>query len=783
MEATPTKTKEIKATPIGRETLNKLFFYKGTDGRFHWTDEEDSSKWQPPFDPSDTDPASTINPGGEDIQGEGSETNERGNNENEGDYIDTSDPWWSTRRGTHGILSVVNLSGKITLTQVDFVLATDSSVNYHMSPVSPQKKRSIVLRTGDWNITAHYDNPAGTPQTRTITKTVAPLGIAGKINYVYFYFKNGDYHLDGTNDTPPDGYENDGGVQPPGTTPGENEGDSPGALTDNNRGSLGLVILKNLTRDKDITSANYVQTPKNFTMTPGPGSADQKSILLGPGDWSTTIHYPGGGPAGPKTVTVVTGQVSYQYFYKTNTGSYDVSTVWPPTPNNAAGDNEDPDVIIGDDEGWLHVTNSSAKGSIVDRVQYNNSGTWLDLTLPDPGYITAGNSTAPDIVLAKGTWSFRFKILGKDTYSRSVAATIRAGDHTPITYTDAMDDDLPPSGYGTLRIFNNSSWVISKVAYFRDTVGPPGTETAVGINNGGTKSLILPAPTSNSWGYIVRSYINTNTFVEHRVSIENQKITDITITGDEDTATGGGTGDGQVKITNYYHQGVGPALPVRFFKIVLAGPVTKYAGAVNAGSNPNGTLGLRTGESSVFSIPAAQEGDYTLTVTWGNLTYNAIDIKTTTIGTYYLSSGMSREIKVDLYDENMAVEAVATTIRFVHNGYSSLAAPITQVQVFYGATNNDPAVNGVLSDTQKRMVVVDAIDTIQPVAGSYIEFRLVSGRTYRVRALWSLTDNWTSAGGVGVNDWCEFIPTAGKRGILDFVLDRPDDLKYRESAM
>jgi hypothetical protein len=768
--------------------INHLYFYKGTDGKWHLTGKSENA-WDPAVDTNDANPdgagnSGTGNPGGEtDPNAEGQHTNENG-------VINTGDAWWSAHRNGFGILVVKNLSSRVAINTVEVVHSASPARDYTMGPVSPLNEMSMILGAAAWNVTARYTQN-GTAKTVSVSKTVAPLGLTGKLNYVYFYWNGHDYVL-GNQDGPPADYESDAGGGGTGGNPGESEGDYPGALTDNNRGALGLLILQNLS--PDVAIDRFVFTgPAAFDRSPGPGVRDQRSILLRAGGWTVTAYYTKAGASGSttaKTTTIVAGQISYMYFYKTRAGAYSLSAIWPPQPNDALGDNTDPGEIIGEDEGWLHIINNSGT-AIIDRVQYNSSGTWIDLSIPNAtGTLAPGGVTDPDVVVPEGSWAFRFKTLTKTTYSRAVSGTIRAGQTAAITYTDALDSDEPPSGYGTLRIINDSSSTIYDVRYLNTAGGSWSEKARVNIVPGTNSPLILEAPAAGKWTYVVQCYISSSSsgsvYVERQVEIENQKVSTITITNGADTGTETSNPTAQIRVYNNYDDHdrrntagtLRPVLPARIFKIILvSASKTIVKGAANASAAPDGSLGLRAGEYLLIneSIPA---GNYTLTVTWGNTVFND-GLITTEIGTYYLANGIFREIYVDLYSINVA-EATAVTMRFQHVGYPS-AASIAQVHIAYSQQvdfrRRNPAPNGSgyagtvdCDDTvDSKWIVYKNTDVFY--AGDWVEFKIPSGKTYYARAYWPLAGTWY---GQGPNDRWTTIDLTGATttGILNFVFDR-----------
>jgi hypothetical protein len=776
--------------------INHLYFYKGNDGKWYLTGGEDSSLWVPPYDTADMNPAGAAEGGGqgEDLKGEGQYTNEGG-------LVDTGNVWWDSNRNNYGILQVKNLSSRAAVDKVSFEYETVPSRKYELERISPRGDRSIVLGTGTWNPVTIYYTVSPSPQA-AIKKsiTINPVGLTGRINNLYFYYTGTGYDVS-IGDTPPD-YQNDSGGGG-GTAAGQNEGDSPGALNDTNRDKLGLLVLRNLSPDVAVDRAEFTGTNLQnqaavFAMIPGPAVKDQKSILLGSGQWTALAGYTitASAVTPSKTVIITAGQVTYLYFYKTRTGSYAISPSWPPLPDDSAPDNADPSTVIGSDEGWLNVINSSASGAIIDRVQYNNGGTWIDIGIPTAtGTIAPGNESDPDLVVLKGSWSFRFKTLLKQTYSRSVSRTIRAGQIVNITYTDALDSDEPPDGYGTLRIVNDSPYSVYRVKYTNLTLGSAESGVDINISQNQNQVLVLSAPTGKSppyYAYTVKCYISSGgstRYVQEQVNIENQKIATITITNDAAAVTeSGNDGKGHVRIYNNYdnyetRRALGtlrPTLPLKFFKVGLKGIDANTTGfnVVDGGLVPDdagatGQLNLRAG--TFTQLDTLREGQYELWILWGNtISGDSGSLTLTKYGIYDISKNTYRDIYIDFYSLNTA-ESSAVNMRITHVGYPA-AAGITQLQIWYGG--DDPAYddpgegriparsNGPTNDTY---IVYKNNDILY--AGEYREWKLVPGKKYWARAHWPLWNNWVGTGGFNQDFTLVQLANTASTGHLQFVLD------------
>jgi hypothetical protein len=482
---------------------------------------------------------------------------------------------------------------------------------------------------------------------RGVALVFAVLAFASCLNPIGFISENQNNR---SGDPVSDGPQAPGETSPGsgGSTVGEEEGDSPGALTDNNRDRLGLLILKNLSPDIDVEYAHLVLSSSAYSMDPGPVRQDQKSILLRSGEWGVTAHYTNNQGAAvdtiPKNVNIIHGQVSYMYFYKNRQGSYSLSTAWPPEAGDQADENTDPGLIIGDDEGWLKVFNRSPTATI-ERVAYNNNGTWIDIDIPNPTHtIVPSDESDPNLVVPKGSWAFRFKVATKSTYSVAVSRTISAGKVTAIEYSDALDSDLPPPGYGTLRLVNNTTGMIIKVLTKSVTINSEETlwnnatgtdnekETQLGFrmdangfttrtfnitlgqkgsgNSTAVQVLYAGGQVGSERSYIVQCYTNNASFYESSVLIQDARITTLTIEPDTtqvvvtDPGNSGPGTTGDLRIYNAY----GGVLPFKVFKIILYERVLENAPTIEE-KYDNGYRTLQRPSPSADPIPA----DYPVT--------------------------------------------------------------------------------------------------------------------------------------------------------------------------
>jgi hypothetical protein len=255
--------------------INSIYFYRGQDGKWHLTDKSDEVDLN--IDAGDYLDNPPAGGGGRaPAGGEGDWTNENVD-------IDIGNSWWNNGnpacRSQYGVVVVKNLSSKVRIGKVSFASAINSSRAYDMPAIGPRNFRSIILGKGEWDAVVYYKD--GTDKTLSMRATVKPLGYSNYVNYLYFYYKTGSYHL-ANNDYPDDAEDDGNSSYIPGGPAAEEEGVSPGGLTDNNRNRYGLLILKNLTKDVDIDSAEFAinrtpiigsdgnPLPNAYAMIPGP---------------------------------------------------------------------------------------------------------------------------------------------------------------------------------------------------------------------------------------------------------------------------------------------------------------------------------------------------------------------------------------------------------------------------------------------------------------------------------------------------------------------------------
>ncbi|MDR2517151.1 MAG: hypothetical protein LBC88_07210, partial [Spirochaetaceae bacterium] len=345
----------------------------------------------------------------------------------------------------------------------------------------------------------------------------------------------------------------------------------------------GRLIIKNLTRDLVIHKVSFTPLSGQDSapdLEPGPEKSNQRSVPLPSGLWKITLIYGTGYTTSINDVMITEGNAATVYFYKTTSGRGSLETQWlPPTDADLSG-NANPGDVLSDDEGFLHVINKS-QVSIITGVEYNNGATWIAAAIPAPagmsGNIAAGQGSAPDLILPRGSWAIRFRLLGKDIPSVAVSKTVIAGQTVTVDYTDSLLTDRPPSGFGSLRIVNKLPHdPITRIVVRTQATGyaPEDIDLSTPIpQDGGSQVRILRAgdlPGAQR-DYIVQCYVAVNEYYEAVARIIDETISEVFIMEDSSKTTEGGAGgggsaaDGALTVYNRY----AGQLPFKIFKIYL----------------------------------------------------------------------------------------------------------------------------------------------------------------------------------------------------------------------
>jgi hypothetical protein len=611
--------------------INHLYFYKAAppDGKFYLTDESNNTAWNPQPDGGDyLDNGST---GGVNLSGEGQLTNE---NEN----INTGGSPWDPLRNNFGVLTVQNLSSKVRISKVTFTRSTDSTRKWEMGPVSARNNRSIILENGKWDILIEYAYGSQSGRKTLAALNVLPAGLTNVRTSVYFYYfddgdavweLDSDYRAEGGIDAPPV-YQHDGGGISSGG--GGNEGDSPGSLTANNRGNLGLAVVKNLAKNADINTAAFAMAnpSKNYAIHGIPRS-NQLSILLGAGDWTYYLEYSsdnrgqGRIPLAGSTnsLTVTAGSICTLYFYQDSTGAYSVADNWPPVwpalPPLADG-NTNP---ASDNEGYLHIKNAST-GTILTKLSYKYNGADTEMNFPGNVQLVPGAETANDAILPVGATSVRFYNGIKQRWSGAIPVNIKPAQTFTVSYIDGMDITDLPDGYGIVRVTNKSSEAVQS-AVFYDTKMKPLSELFT-LVSGDTDSIRIPT------GSYVAQFKMESFVAEFIITLDNKsnRITAVTITDhsivDKSNVGNPNKQEGGIRVHNAYPVNIGGTayLDTKIFKYYLyRAAIDQGTGHHHYGNNPDYTFDgtnpynpVNRGQNR--NIPAIIPGFYKLEVVAGS---------------------------------------------------------------------------------------------------------------------------------------------------------------------
>ncbi|MDR0400361.1 MAG: hypothetical protein LBH51_05400 [Treponema sp.] len=612
--------------------INHLYFYKAAppDGAYHLTDESDNTRWIP--QPDANDYLDNGNTGGVDMSSEGQITNE---NEN----INTSGPSWDMHRNNYGVLTVQNLSSRVRITRITLTHDLDKSRKWEMGSVGIQNNRSIILEKGVWDVVIDYSWGSQTGSKTLDDLNVKPVGLTNIRTSVYFsFFDDGDnsweidadYRVEGGINAPPV-YQYDGN-SPNSGGDGGNEGDSPGALTDANKGSLGLVVMKNLSKTADINAVNFSSAApaKNYSIS-GVSRSNQMSILLGAGGWSHYLEYyadnrgsgriPAG--SGANSFTLTAGSIYVLYFYQNNTGDYSISSSWPPVWPDLPPLTDANTIPVGSNEGYLHIKNGSS-ATILTKLSYQYNGADTEMNFPGNIQLVPGAETANDAILPVGAATARFYNGVKQQWSGAIPVNIKAGQIFSVTFTDGMDITDLPDGYGMVRVTNKSSEAVQSAVFYDSRM--TARRESFTLVSGETDSLRVPFQS-----YVAQFKMESFT-AEFIITLDNSSkrivavtITDETIT-DKSNVANPNTQEGGIRVFNAYPMNVGAAayLDTKIFKYHLyKAQIDQTTGNHYYGANPDYSFDGTTpyspiGRGQNKNIPVVAPGFYKLIVVAGS---------------------------------------------------------------------------------------------------------------------------------------------------------------------
>jgi hypothetical protein len=239
------------------------------------------------------------------------------------------------------------------------------------------------------------------------------------------------------------------------------------------------MLVLNVTQDQDIDQVMFEKTSFVYAIANEPGAGDQQMLKMQAGSYTTTVSYTKGGShysISPKN-TVVTSELSsmasktnFLYFYKTNAGSYDISSTWPPIPDNASSDNSPEAALVDDRHGILEIINKAmdssdggAKHLFISKVLINGT----EYPDSDPSYdkYLGPGEPAKRYVLDVGPVNVQFMPAGESYYGQNTRTDIKAGRVTTVVYTNSLGNPwgFPPNtgnGSGLIRVRNNSTAVV-----------------------------------------------------------------------------------------------------------------------------------------------------------------------------------------------------------------------------------------------------------------------------------------------------------------------------------
>jgi hypothetical protein len=427
---------------------------------------------------------------------------------------------------TSAVLMISNRSKTLDVTKVTITQPEVAGTYYEINgkPARLSNKAQYVKPSDkEYKVTIDYNDTKNHTTGTTFALISTPL--PKEIYWLYVYRTAGGDITIGRGVKDPD--ESDTGAPPPvdPNDPEAGEGSVPGVVPPHNRDRMGVLVVLNMTKDQDLdyvdfntpvesTSPNY----KLYRMAGEPKRGDQQSIALGHASWRTTAAYtPAGGGqrfTGTKNSVVMpvndpmSLRTNFMYFYKTRSGGYELTPVWPPLANDADDNgNYRPEDLIPDGYGWLQVTNKSETGKVIYDIMIDGN--------PHENVMLAKDDmmrfTLPvNMSTGSTTVQVALRPQGQSYYGLTLPRVIRNKEITYLNYYDNLGnpDELPPdtagNGTGLIKILNYSLSVATDVKI----VDPANTGSSMTIGSGG---FTPPIPVNyNQTGRV--GVVGTDTF-------------------------------------------------------------------------------------------------------------------------------------------------------------------------------------------------------------------------------------------------------------------------------
>ncbi|MDR2376611.1 MAG: hypothetical protein LBD96_09265 [Treponema sp.] len=323
-------------------------------------------------------------------------------------------------------------------------------------------------------------------------------------------------------------------------------------------------VVLNVTPDKNLTGVEFVKAPYIYVLANEPRAKDQEMILLASGSYDVKAYYAGGEtPSRTAIVTKEDGSMAvrtnFLYFYKTNTGTYDLSQYWPPLANDAAEGNKPEDALL-DSQGILEIRNNAVANNphaLIARININ--GTEYPDSTNTTSYFAPGDPPLR-YILPVGSVDVMFRPMDQTYYGQVSRRSIQSKTVTVLSYINDLGNPFAfpegtGKGSGLVRITNNSTALVTSIAVYNKTdvtnslsIGYENFNPPQPVNYG--KVGLVPVvgtdlvPLNSGEMQLIQVVLETTggTVVLERLAALNNQIVDIVIA--EANLNPGGTGDG-----------------------------------------------------------------------------------------------------------------------------------------------------------------------------------------------------------------------------------------------